>query len=803
MKMTRLLSLAPLQAMQALVGFGAIAVFTRLMSADEFGRYALALSVSLAAHTVLFTWAEAAAFRFFAAARAEQRLSDHFATLAALASVLGLGAAALMATALLLAGLSADVTALCAFAAAAAALRFITRISRESERAALNFTRFAVLETLYLVIGFAAGVACLVAFDFGAAAPFAGLAIAGAVIFFADLPRFYANARGGHVSLPRAREYAAYGAPLALALAIDLGVQALARIALAAEAGAPSLGAYAAAFGLARPLDLVFMSLSAAFAPLVFAAYEERGASAAAEVARGAFVTLAAIVFPICAGLALVAEPLAALMVGEALRAETARTLPWLALAGLFSGFTLYYWSEAFQLTRRTGLRAILMATPGAVQLALTLWLAPTQGAVGAAMGAAVGASVGFALLGWIGRGLIALPTPMAALARIGAATSAMSLVVMATPESFGLLGKVAIGVLVYSIAATALDLFGLRVRASAVFQAMLRRLERPAISVALDLPMPASHYDGERIVFVGPRAERPRLSIVTPFYRYDPSAMLKRFANAPAGVEFVLLDDGSGSPELLANVTQAAERIGAPVRIIVWEINRGRSMARNRLIGAAQGEYVLFLDADMLPDDSFFLSIWLGVIHTQEPDAAFGGLSLAHAPRSRETDLHYDMFERSDCRSAAQRARAPAQFTASANLLVRRDVLDRFPFDHGFVGWGFEDTDWALRVAEHMQILHVDNPATHAGLDDIDQLLRKSAEAGPNFARLAAKHPRKVTRFAAHRLARLLRAAPARRQLRRLLAWLARDPMGRAPMLVRRMAFKLYRISFYAEHLQ
>ncbi|MES1198573.1 MAG: hypothetical protein ABUS48_01160 [Pseudomonadota bacterium] len=36
----RLFALAPLQVAQALVGFGAIAAFTRLMTPEEFGRYA-------------------------------------------------------------------------------------------------------------------------------------------------------------------------------------------------------------------------------------------------------------------------------------------------------------------------------------------------------------------------------------------------------------------------------------------------------------------------------------------------------------------------------------------------------------------------------------------------------------------------------------------------------------------------------------------------------------------------------------------------------------------------------------------
>jgi len=96
----RLLSLAPLQIAQGLIGFGAIAAFTRLMSAEEFGRYALALSIAMAAHTLIFTWAEAAAFRFFAAARAERRLADHFATLVGVAAALG--GAVLIVTALAL-----------------------------------------------------------------------------------------------------------------------------------------------------------------------------------------------------------------------------------------------------------------------------------------------------------------------------------------------------------------------------------------------------------------------------------------------------------------------------------------------------------------------------------------------------------------------------------------------------------------------------------------------------------------------------------------------------------------------------
>lgn len=307
----------------------------------------------------------------------------------------------------------------------------------------------------------------------------------------------------------------------------------------------------------------------------------------------------------------------------------------------------------------------------------------------------------------------------------------------------------------------------------------------------------------GERLLTLGPAPAGPAtLSVAIPFHKHDPSALLARLGVAPPDVEIVLLDDGTGSAEMLSGLMQAAERLHAPARIVVWSQNGGRASARNRLIAEARGEYVLFLDADMAPESPRFLATWLGIIRTQRPYVAFGGLSLHNVARTPETALHHGLFARSDCRAARARMRSAAQFTATSNLLVRRDFLAANPFDAEFAGWGFEDVDWALNAAKHAPILHVDNAAAHAGLDNVETLMRKFAEAGPNFARLARKHPNEVSRFAAHRAARLLRWAPARNAVRELCAWLARDPRGATPMAVRCAAAKLYRATQYAEHL-
>ncbi|HVY86161.1 MAG TPA: glycosyltransferase family A protein [Caulobacterales bacterium] len=303
-----------------------------------------------------------------------------------------------------------------------------------------------------------------------------------------------------------------------------------------------------------------------------------------------------------------------------------------------------------------------------------------------------------------------------------------------------------------------------------------------------------------ERIVAAGAKSQaRPWLSVLTPFHKHDPSPLLERLSTMVGDeAEIILLDDGSGSADLLNHAIAAADRLPFPARIIVWENNRGRSAARNRLIEEARGVYMLFLDADMIPDAPDFLARWLDLIDREAPAVAFGGLSLKQAPREPETALHHFLFGRSDCRDADARARDAAQFTAASNLLVRRDVLTQVPFDNSFSGWGWEDVDWALRAATFGPIRHIDNPATHAGLDSVETLLRKCREAGPNYARMLRKHP-SARRFASHRVARALRAVPGQHLARTALAALAKSD---APLPLRHAALKLYRTSIYAEHL-
>ncbi|MFZ4122203.1 MAG: lipopolysaccharide biosynthesis protein [Caulobacterales bacterium] len=476
----RLLGHLPVNIAQAVAGFGAVAAFTRLLDPADYGRYTLVLVASQLAHTLTITWAEAAAFRFHAHAKSQNRLADHFATLKWI--ILGVQAASVLVIAALWLLLRHDpplAVAAC-LAAGASAMRFVTRISRETDRADHNVARYSWRETAFTLLGLALGIACAATTQLGPGAPFLGLLIGGAFIAAADLPFLLKSAKGGVGNTATALQYGAYGVPLALALSLELAVQTGARFVINANLGAEAVGAFAAAFGLARTIDLLFVWASMSAAPLALTAFESGGRAKALPIARGLASTLFALAIPAAVGLALVAQPLAHTMVGEGLAATAAELIPWLAISGLFAGLSTYYFSEAFQLTRRTGLRAVVMIVPAILTLILVALWSPSFGLVGAAAATALATAGGTVLLALVGRRLLPLPIPWLDAARALAASAVMAIGVWFVPDFGGwleLLAKAGAGALLYALAGLALNVAGARPIVGQLLQTLWRRI--------------------------------------------------------------------------------------------------------------------------------------------------------------------------------------------------------------------------------------------------------------------------------------------------------------------------------------
>jgi glycosyltransferase involved in cell wall biosynthesis len=285
---------------------------------------------------------------------------------------------------------------------------------------------------------------------------------------------------------------------------------------------------------------------------------------------------------------------------------------------------------------------------------------------------------------------------------------------------------------------------------------------------------------------------------VLIPFFRDDPSRLLTELDRSGVPAEIVALDDGTGDDALALRVISTVETLNLPARFVRLAANEGRAAGRNRLAAQARGRHLLFLDADMLPDSGDFLGRWLALIDAEDPAVAFGGFSLDQTPRTRIHAVHRALSQSSDCLPVAERRKAPEKYVFTSNLLIRRDVFEAEPFDADFVGWGWEDVEWGMRVSRRHPIAHIDNPATHLGLATAATMAAKFEQSADNFARVVAAHRDIVSGYPSYRVARALKRAPLRRIWRPWLKAFALADGG--PAGPRAFALRLYRAALYAE---
>jgi O-antigen/teichoic acid export membrane protein len=474
-----LLGYLPANITQGIVGLLTIVVFTRLLTPQQYGVYALAMSVMILAHTLLFTWTEAAMARFQARAREHNDVADHMATIYRAWAGQAFGFPIIAGLAVWLTPIGPELKQAIVFGLVATIFRSLIKLVQERRRADGEVGAAALLDMAQSAGGFAVGVVYVV-LGFGGGGPLLGAAVVAILCLVATLRRELTMAKGGHPDRWRLQEYVGYGLPVSLSLILALVISSTDRFLLAGFLHEEAVGVYHAGYSLAnRTLDVMFIWLGMAGGPAMVAALERGGREALAETAREQSAFMVLLTLPAAVGVALVAHPLAEVMVGEALVEGAARVTPWIAIGAFFSGVTTYYLHQAFTLGRRTRLLMVAMTVPAGLNLILNVVLIPRFGIDGAMWATAISYTVG-AITSWaLGRGAMPLPLPVEALWKAAAGCVAMALVVRAIPPLGGvveLIAKAGAGALVYGAVVFALDAAGVRSRGPAVLKGLRAR---------------------------------------------------------------------------------------------------------------------------------------------------------------------------------------------------------------------------------------------------------------------------------------------------------------------------------------
>lgn len=449
-----ILGYLPSNILQAVVGVATIWVFTHLLTAEQFGIYALSFAVLTLAHVSLFSWIEAAMERHWAEADRDGGHGALYATLYKTALLISVLFVPVVIGTYLFLPASAEIRIAVCIGLIGVPVRCCMNLVKVALRARGDVRRAANLDMFFVVAGFAIGIVAALS-GAGGSAPLIGLLIAPLLLLPVVLPAELKRARGGVLNADRLKAFAAYGYPISISLGMGLILATTDRFMLEWLMGEAAVGAYHASYSLAsRTLDVMFIWLGTAGAPALVMALERGSRDALKEAATDQVRALILLTIPAAVGLALVARPLAEVVIGPQLRSASAMVTPWIAASALLSGFLYYYFNQAFTLAKRTRLLLVTMLIPAVVNIGGNLVLIPRFGLSGAAAASVAGYGVGVIASIFVGRRTLLMPVPMRDLTLCLACSAAMAAVVLMLP-SFGGIGEVmldaSVGALVYA----------------------------------------------------------------------------------------------------------------------------------------------------------------------------------------------------------------------------------------------------------------------------------------------------------------------------------------------------------------
>lgn len=461
----QMLGYIPVNLANIVVSFGTIAILTRLFSGEEFGRYALAIASMHFIHMALFTWVEAAMSRFYARAEADHETASHLKTSYAICAVIGLiGLPILLGLAFLL-PVDAHMKTILAFALGSTCLTLIFNIGMEAHKAAHHIGRYSAIFSSQSLLGFSVGILLILATPLRETAPFYGIIIANIVAICIDFPFMWRRMKSGKVEAKRAISFFTYGMPICMSLMLTYILSQGDLFFIKYFMGDTAVGEYNAGYNLAnRSLDVLFVWVGMAVTPVAFTTLETHGIEKTKEVLKNYGATMLLLILPAATGIALVAEP-AGFILGQSVRAEAVKIMPWIAFAGVMNGFISYYAQRAFMLSKNTGILAFTMIIPVLINIGLNLYLIPIHGLKGAVWATIAAYGVGLVLSLAVARRYFPLPLPFKALAQTSLACVAMAAGVLALPDQIDalpdllhLLIKAGVGACIYGLVCYAIN---------------------------------------------------------------------------------------------------------------------------------------------------------------------------------------------------------------------------------------------------------------------------------------------------------------------------------------------------------
>ncbi|QBN20072.1 glycosyltransferase family 2 protein [Flavobacterium nackdongense] len=218
-------------------------------------------------------------------------------------------------------------------------------------------------------------------------------------------------------------------------------------------------------------------------------------------------------------------------------------------------------------------------------------------------------------------------------------------------------------------------------------------------------------------------------LSILIPTYNYNVVPLVlelrKQCLECEIEFEILVLDDASTDCLKENQIINNWENC----HFNTESKNSGRTYTRNKLAHQARFEWLLFLDADVIPVNSSFILSYLESIKP-ENQVILGGYCYENSKHNSPNILRYKYGKEREEKTASERNQNPYQYVFSGNILIQKKTFltTNYANENSFYGM---DIFFAYQLFTHkIDVFHIENPIYHLGLDTNEIFFAKSLKA-------------------------------------------------------------------------
>lgn len=231
-------------------------------------------------------------------------------------------------------------------------------------------------------------------------------------------------------------------------------------------------------------------------------------------------------------------------------------------------------------------------------------------------------------------------------------------------------------------------------------------------------------------------------ISVLIPVYNFKIKPLVEiihsQLSNLNISFEIICINDAS------TIYVEENKRINKLKNTCFYSLteNVGRSKIRNLLVQKSVYNWLLFLDADVMPVNSNFIKNYINCIKESSFNVYCGGIIYEDKKPVNIKLLRWVYGKHREQVSLKNRLKNSYSNFLGANFLINKTVFTKVKFNETIVKYGYEDVLFVCDLKSNsMSVTHINNSVFHLGLEDNLVFLQKTKEAIENLNMLISEN--------------------------------------------------------------